>query len=62
MWAPIFSQNKKNVLAALEAYISKLEYFKQVITDNDDTASYELMQKANDIRRVLRGIAKREKN
>jgi prephenate dehydrogenase len=60
MWAPIFSQNKKNVLTALEAYISKLEYFKQVIINNDENASYELMNKANEIRRVLHGIAKHE--
>jgi prephenate dehydrogenase len=60
MWAPIFSQNKKNVIAALEAYINKLEYFKEVIINDDDNASYELMKKANEIRRVLRGITKRE--
>jgi len=60
MWAPIFSQNKKNVLEALEAYINKLEYFKQVIVNNDEHASYELMHKANDIRRILHGIAKHE--
>jgi prephenate dehydrogenase len=60
MWAPIFSQNKENVLAALDAYISKLKYFKQIIDNNDEEASYELMHHANDIRRVLHGIAKDE--
>jgi prephenate dehydrogenase len=60
MWAPIFSQNKENVLTALEAYISKLEYFKQIILNDDERASYELMHHANEIRRVLRGISKHE--
>jgi prephenate dehydrogenase len=60
MWAPIFSQNKKNVLDALDAYINKLEYFKQVLDNNDEQASYELMNKANEIRRILHGISKHE--
>jgi prephenate dehydrogenase len=60
MWAPIFSQNKKNVLTALDAYINKLEYFKEIITNDDEKASYELMHHANEIRRVLRGISKHD--
>ncbi len=60
MWAPIFSQNRENVLTALDAYINKLEYFKQIITNDDVEASYELMHHANEIRRVLRGISKHE--
>jgi prephenate dehydrogenase len=60
MWAPIFSQNRENVLTALEAYINKLEYFKQIIINDDVQASYELMHHANEIRRVLQGISKHE--
>lgn len=60
MWAPIFSQNKNNVLTALDAYISKLEYFRKILTEDDERASYELMQHANEIRRVLHGISKEE--
>jgi prephenate dehydrogenase len=60
MWAPIFSQNKNNVLMALDAYINKLQYFKEIITNDDEKASYELMHHANEIRRVLRGISKHE--
>lgn len=56
MWAPIFSQNTANVSKALEAYISKLVEFKEVIDQADETRSHELMQKANDIRRILQGI------
>ena len=60
MWAPIFSQNKENVLAALDAYINKLKYFKEIIDNDDEKGSYELMHQANEIRRVLHGISKEE--
>ena len=60
MWAPIFSQNSRNVSEALEAYIKKLQLFKKIIDENDLESSYRLMQEANDIRRVLAGILKNE--
>jgi len=60
MWAPIFSQNKKNVLAALDAYINKLKHFKEIIDNDDEQGSYDLMLHANEIRRVLHGISKDE--
>lgn len=56
MWAPIFTQNSRNISAALESYIRKLQEFKQMIDDQDEAASYELMKKTNDIRRILSGI------
>jgi prephenate dehydrogenase len=58
MWAPIFTQNKENVLEALDAYIKKLQYFRDVIDAEDEARSKELMTKTNDIRRVLLGIEK----
>ncbi len=58
MWAPIFTQNKLNVLEALDAYISKLQYFREVIHQEDEAKSKELMNKTNEIRRVLMGIEK----
>lgn len=58
MWAPIFSQNKENVLQALDAYINKLIYFRDIIKSNDETRSRQLMNDTNDIRRVLLGIEK----
>ena len=60
MWAPIFSQNSKNVSEALDAYIKKLQLFKKIIDENDVTSSYQLMQEANEIRRILTGILKGE--
>jgi prephenate dehydrogenase len=58
MWAPIFTQNKENVLEALDAYIKKLQYFRDVIQAEDELRSKDLMNKTNDIRRVLLGIEK----
>jgi len=56
MWAPIFTQNKENVLNALDDYINKLQYFREIIARDDEAKSKELMTKTNEIRRVLLGI------
>lgn len=58
MWAPIFKQNKTNIIGALEAYIKQLMFFKQVLEDDNTEKSHKLMKKANEIRRVLAGIEK----
>ena len=58
MWAPIFTQNSRNISAALDSYIRKLQEFKKMIDNQDEAASFELMQKTNDIRRILSGIDK----
>ena len=56
MWAPIFSQNSRNISAALDSYIRKLQEFKSMIDRQDEAASFELMKKTNEIRRILSGI------
>lgn len=56
MWAPIFTQNSRNISEALDSYIRKLQEFKNMIDNQDEAASYELMKKTNDIRRILSGI------
>ena len=58
MWAPIFTQNSRNISAALDSYIRKLQEFKNMIDNQDEAASFELMKKTNDIRRILSGIDK----
>ena len=58
MWAPIFKQNASNISVALEAYISQLKKFKEIIDSGADEKSHELMEKANEIRRVLMGLEK----
>jgi prephenate dehydrogenase len=56
MWAPIFTQNTKNVSEALGSYIVKLQEFKQVIDAQDEQESTRIMSHANQIRGVLKGI------
>lgn len=56
MWAPIFAQNSKSISHALDAYIEKLQDFKQMIDNQKSERTYKLMEEANDIRRILDGI------
>jgi prephenate dehydrogenase len=58
MWAPIFTQNSRNISEALESYIQKLQEFKKFIDSQDEAASFELMKRTNDIRRILKGLEK----
>jgi prephenate dehydrogenase len=60
MWAPIFSQNRKNIIKALDAYISKLQQFRLLIDSEDEESSYNLMKETNDIRRILKGKKKED--
>jgi len=54
MWAPIFSQNKENILTVLDTYIEKLEEFKKCIADYDEEGIKNLIFKANKIKRIIR--------
>jgi prephenate dehydrogenase len=56
MWAPIFTQNSRNISEALDTYIRKLQEFKKFIDTHDEAASFELMERTNDIRRILKGL------
>lgn len=53
MWAPIFTQNTLNISEALDSYIRQLQQFKKAIDARNEQESSRLMQKANDIRRIL---------
>lgn len=61
MWSPIFHQNKENISTALGKYIDQLVQFKKLIDEDDEEKTYALMQKANEIRRVLDGIPLKSK-
>jgi prephenate dehydrogenase len=58
MWTPIFSQNRENVLNALDSYIQKLQFFREIISNNREEETSRLIDETNDIRRVLAGIDK----
>ena len=56
MWAPIFVQNKKNILDVLTEYISNLEEFKKLIQANDYKSIYQKIERTNAIKEILEGI------
>lgn len=56
MWAPIFVENKENVLDALDGYIENLKEFKKMIENDDRTSLKTTMDDTNYIKKVLKGI------
>jgi prephenate dehydrogenase len=54
MWAPIFMQNRENVLDVLNEHISQLKKFKSCLEKENYTYLKELMENANKIKRILR--------
>jgi len=57
MWAPIFEQNKTNVIETLEEYINNLTQFKTLMERDDFEAIYMEMKNTNYIKQILNGIA-----
>ncbi len=56
MWAPIFKQNKDNVIESLEEYILNLTHFKEMMKQNDFDAIFSEMKNTNHIKDILKGI------
>ncbi len=56
MWAPIFQQNKSNVLETLNEYINNLTQFKELLEKDDFQEVYQEMQRTNHIKTILNGI------
>lgn len=54
MWAPIFMQNKENVLDVLNEHISQLRKFKASLEKENMDYLIELIEKANQIKRILK--------
>lgn len=55
-WNPIFEQNKEYVLKALRAYIEHLSDFRDAMERNDWDRTLSLLERANEIKRVLEGV------
>ncbi len=55
-WAPIFLQNKENIICSLDEYIKNLIEFKEMIVTDNDEALKEIMNNTNYIKTVLNGI------
>ncbi|MEO9022196.1 MAG: prephenate dehydrogenase [Ginsengibacter sp.] len=54
MWAPIFMQNRENVLDVLSEHISQLRKFKSSLEKENMKYLIELMENANKIKRILK--------
>ena len=52
-WIPIFIQNKYNVLDVLREYIHQLNLFRKALEKDDKAALRDIIEKANQIKRVL---------
>ena len=57
MWAPIFEQNKANVIETLEEYIQNLNHFKALMESDDFEAIRNEMKNINYIKTILKGIS-----
>ena len=54
MWAPIFMQNRENVLDVLNEHISQLRKFKSCLEKENLPYLQELMENANKINRIIK--------
>ena len=54
MWAPIFMQNRENVLDVLNEHISQLRKFKSALEKENMDYLNELMENANKIKRIIK--------
>ncbi len=54
MWVPILTQNRDNVLRAVDTYIEKMQAFRDAIADYDEDKVRELIEDANRIKRIIR--------
>lgn len=55
-WSSIFENNSEYLSKALGSYIDHLSEFKRILDEGDNEKSIALMERANDIKRVLNGM------
>lgn len=53
MWRDIYEQNADNILEVLDAYLEKMTQFRNLIANQQFDTTYQLMEEANQIRRIL---------
>ena len=54
MWAPIFMENKKMVLEALDAFLSNTAEFKRLLEADDLDGMFQFLEKGRAIKRVIK--------
>ena len=53
-WAPIFMQNKYNVLDVLREHIHQLQIFRRLLEKDDTEGLKQMIQRANRINRIIK--------
>ncbi|MCS5489211.1 prephenate dehydrogenase [Algoriphagus limi] len=53
MWAPILTENKENILAALDGYITNLSAIRDKISSSEKESIYQELAEINQIRDIL---------
>ena len=53
-WAPIFMQNKYNVIDVLREHIHQLQIFRRLLEKDDTEGLKQMMQRANRINRIIK--------
>ena len=56
MWTPIFNQNKKNIIDALDEYLKNIKNFKHLIETDNLSEMVNEMKQINGIKNILKGI------
>lgn len=62
MWAPIFLQNKENIIDSLERYIDNLQQFKENLIEENEAFIHSEMKDINSIKSILNRIPTNNKS
>ncbi len=54
MWTPIFIQNKDNLVRVTDAFIQKVQEFRDAIDNMDESAIRNFIDEANRIKRIIK--------
>ena len=54
MWVPIFKQNRDNLLRVMDAYVEKVQEFREAIEQYDEARVRALIDEANRIKKIIR--------
>ena len=54
MWTPIFIQNKDNIVRVTDAFIQKVQAFRDAIDNMDEEAIRRFIDEANHIKRIIK--------
>lgn len=54
MWAPIFMQNKENIIEVMDTYINKMQHFRDLIKKDEYDELKIFMKDANQIKKILK--------